>query len=163
MSWSLNFFSFWFFAEGLLHLNKKIKNKNKKYKSLILIWNACKKHLSKNFFYMGDTLKKGFFSTIMHFLNLKIFILPKFHSPMWWNGWNINLKKRKNKQKKKKEKNAVKKGKNANLKKTVFIIFQVGPMLCLSFKFHAALMFDGWGNREQTHHFFVCVWKRKMP
>ena len=32
----------------------------------------------------------------------------------------------------------------------------------LNSKFKAALMFDCWGNREQTHHFLICVWKKHL-
>ena len=32
--------------------------------------------------------------------------------------------------------------------------------VCLNSKFQAALMFDSWGNCEQTRHFLICVWKK---
>ena len=40
-----------------------------------------------------------------------------------------------------------------------------GSNMCLDPKFQVAMMFDGWRNREQTHHFLICVWKKhlKMP
>ena len=50
---------------------------------------------------------------------------------------------------------AVKKGKNAN--------FESLSNVYLNSKFQVALMFDGWRNREQTHYFWICVWKKKTP
>ena len=31
--------------------------------------------------------------------------------------------------------------------------------MSLDSKFHVAMMFGGWGNREQTHNLGICLWK----
>ena len=88
------------------------------------------------------------------FVCWKLLILS-IHSPMWLNAWNFH------KQTKKRQisrKIAVKKGSNANFEKRSSLILSWYNAY-LNSNFQAALMFDGWVNREQTY-FFLFVYEK---
>ena len=97
------------------------------YKSFISVWNVCK----SLYFYKGDHTKKCEFlpTLFLHFKEIQIEKIEKIE------------------------------------KRVKMQILKCGPHyfsslshVCLNSKlFQAALMFDGLGNREQTHNFLICV------
>ena len=92
----------------------------------------------------------------LQFFGIKMFFWSKFLSPMCLNSWDF-LKKPK---KRRKSRKMAVKSVNIQILKNGFHYIWTWSNLCLNSKFQAALMFDGWGNREQTHNFGNCIWQK---
>ena len=113
----------------------------------------------------GDPPKKKYWKKYVQLFQIKMFTLSTFHSPKKNYTHRIFFCRFQTKTNKNNQKIAVKRGKMRILKDDLHY-FSSWSNIYLNSKFQAAMMFDGWGYREETHHFWICVWKnnrKKAP